>query len=324
MTPNLDPEIITYLFKLGKDQRKGLEKSLNQCQDKVLDILGPLAKIFDTVEEAYLKEKVIDLHLLLGWCQRAIYFLGNDDAGLLAERRKTVLMCISPKLSELANKESPEEACGLLFGEGMIKSLTKYVRTFPGLDKAYFSMHRVFSNVSFYGRASKRGQLTGWAGFRPQYQTNEMYLTEEAKEDLSFTPNGGEVEVVTPDQGVRPLEELKTTVATLRGFIFVSVRSWAFCGYVLVYSVEFVEELGCLCASVGEYSKLRLNCLAGLTVSDDAGLKAFPSGVLAAWGRVRQQGEGGVPWALRPSAREPADVLLRSVRPGLPYLSVVA
>ncbi|KAJ1097023.1 hypothetical protein NDU88_002152 [Pleurodeles waltl] len=28
LTPNLDPEMITYLFKLGRDPRKGLEKSL--------------------------------------------------------------------------------------------------------------------------------------------------------------------------------------------------------------------------------------------------------------------------------------------------------
>ncbi|KAJ1122681.1 hypothetical protein NDU88_001166 [Pleurodeles waltl] len=30
MTPNLDPDLITYLFKLGRDPRKGLERSLKQ------------------------------------------------------------------------------------------------------------------------------------------------------------------------------------------------------------------------------------------------------------------------------------------------------
>ncbi|KAJ1211358.1 hypothetical protein NDU88_006718 [Pleurodeles waltl] len=31
VTPNLDPDVITYLFKLGRDPRKGLERSLKQC-----------------------------------------------------------------------------------------------------------------------------------------------------------------------------------------------------------------------------------------------------------------------------------------------------
>ncbi|KAJ1208000.1 hypothetical protein NDU88_003390 [Pleurodeles waltl] len=137
LTPNLDPEMITYLFKLGRDPRKGLEKSLKQVQDKLVDVLAPLARIFNTVEDAYLKGKKLDVHLLRGWCQRAICFIGNANAGLLAERRKTILMCINPKLSDLASKESSEEACGLLFGDGMVKPLTKYVRTFTSLDKAH-------------------------------------------------------------------------------------------------------------------------------------------------------------------------------------------
>ncbi|KAJ1210711.1 hypothetical protein NDU88_006073 [Pleurodeles waltl] len=68
MTPNLDPDMLTYLFKLGRDPRKGLEKSLKQVQDKLLDVLGPLARMFDTVEDAYLKGKDLDVHLLRGWC----------------------------------------------------------------------------------------------------------------------------------------------------------------------------------------------------------------------------------------------------------------
>ncbi|KAJ1163960.1 hypothetical protein NDU88_004407 [Pleurodeles waltl] len=92
LTPNLDPEMITYSFKLGRDPRKVLEKSLKQVQDKLLDALGPLGRIFDTVEDAYLKGKNLDVHLLRGWCQRAICFIGKANAVLLAERRKTVLM----------------------------------------------------------------------------------------------------------------------------------------------------------------------------------------------------------------------------------------
>ncbi|KAJ1186290.1 hypothetical protein NDU88_003073 [Pleurodeles waltl] len=115
MNTNLDPDMLTYLFKLGRDPRKGLEKPLKQVQDKLLDDLGPLARIFDIVEDAYFKGKDLDVHFLWGWFQRAIYFLGNADAGLMVERRKTVLMRINPKLADLASKESSEEAQGLLF-----------------------------------------------------------------------------------------------------------------------------------------------------------------------------------------------------------------
>ncbi|KAJ1160158.1 hypothetical protein NDU88_000660 [Pleurodeles waltl] len=160
LAPNLDPEMFTYLFKLGKDPRKGLEESSKQVQDKPLDLLGPLGRIFDTVEDVYLKGKDLDVHLLHGLRQRAICFVRNANAGLLAERRKTVLWGINPKLLDMANKESSEEARGLLFGDEMVKALSKYVRTFTILDKARFSMKIVFSNSILYGWTGRRGQLT--------------------------------------------------------------------------------------------------------------------------------------------------------------------
>ncbi|KAJ1124558.1 hypothetical protein NDU88_003009 [Pleurodeles waltl] len=52
ITPNLDLELQSSLFKSGKDPRKGLERCLKQCQDRLLDILGPLARFLDMVEEA--------------------------------------------------------------------------------------------------------------------------------------------------------------------------------------------------------------------------------------------------------------------------------
>ncbi|KAJ1156547.1 hypothetical protein NDU88_009266 [Pleurodeles waltl] len=51
MTPNLDLDLITYLLKLGRDPRKGLERSLKQCEDRLLDVLGTSARIFDMVEK---------------------------------------------------------------------------------------------------------------------------------------------------------------------------------------------------------------------------------------------------------------------------------
>ncbi|KAJ1180227.1 hypothetical protein NDU88_005449 [Pleurodeles waltl] len=115
----------------GRDPRKGLERSLKQCEDKLLDVLGPLARIFDMVEQSYVKGTDLDINLL-----RAICFLGNANAGFIAERRRAIVLRISPKLGEMA-KETSEETKGLLFGDGMIKALGKYVHTFTALDKAH-------------------------------------------------------------------------------------------------------------------------------------------------------------------------------------------
>ncbi|KAJ1096895.1 hypothetical protein NDU88_002025 [Pleurodeles waltl] len=76
------------LLLLGRDPRKGLEHLLKQCQDQLLDVLGHIAKILDMVEEAYLNDMPVDLELLSGRSQKAAMLLGNDNAGLLTERRK--------------------------------------------------------------------------------------------------------------------------------------------------------------------------------------------------------------------------------------------
>ncbi|KAJ1096646.1 hypothetical protein NDU88_001781 [Pleurodeles waltl] len=51
---------------------------------------------------------------------------GNANAGLLSESRKIVLMCLNPKLCDLAKKEISDEARGLLV-KGWFKPLTKVV-----------------------------------------------------------------------------------------------------------------------------------------------------------------------------------------------------
>ncbi|KAJ1109933.1 hypothetical protein NDU88_007290 [Pleurodeles waltl] len=166
MTPNLDPDLITYLFKLCRDPRNGFERSLKQCEDRLLDALEPLARIFDVVEEYYVKGTDLDINLLKGWSQRAIFYLGNANAGLIAERRMAILLRLSPKLGELAGKETSEETKGLLFGEGMIKALGKYVQTFTALNKAHSSMRKVFGDGNLYGRAGRSGQSFGRTFYR--------------------------------------------------------------------------------------------------------------------------------------------------------------
>ncbi|KAJ1176826.1 hypothetical protein NDU88_002093 [Pleurodeles waltl] len=85
VTPDLDPDPISFLFKLGRDPREGLERALKQYQDKLLDVIGSLAKIMDMAEEAKSKDVPVDFDLLQGWSQRAVCFLWNANAALVAE-----------------------------------------------------------------------------------------------------------------------------------------------------------------------------------------------------------------------------------------------
>ncbi|KAJ1128149.1 hypothetical protein NDU88_006528 [Pleurodeles waltl] len=63
------------------------------------------------------------------------------------ERIKTILMKIKPNLGEMANKEASKDAKGLLFGEGLAKSLGKYIANFTGQYTAKTSIRKVFGGV---------------------------------------------------------------------------------------------------------------------------------------------------------------------------------
>ncbi|KAJ1169144.1 hypothetical protein NDU88_001050 [Pleurodeles waltl] len=43
-TPELDPHMVTFLKKYAKDPKKGIDRAWRRCQDKLLDISGPLTK----------------------------------------------------------------------------------------------------------------------------------------------------------------------------------------------------------------------------------------------------------------------------------------
>ncbi|KAJ1093717.1 hypothetical protein NDU88_006809 [Pleurodeles waltl] len=43
-TPELDPTLVTFLKKSAKDPKKGIDRAWRGCQDKLLDISGPLTK----------------------------------------------------------------------------------------------------------------------------------------------------------------------------------------------------------------------------------------------------------------------------------------
>ncbi|CAH2248554.1 Hypothetical predicted protein [Pelobates cultripes] len=160
-TPDIDPKVAQFLGKTGWKAKKGLDYSLRHCQDKVLDTLCPSAKIFELVEAALTEGTPLDLLAIRGWAQRSICLIGNANAALATERRKTILMKIEPKLVNMALTEPGPQAKGLLFGDNFVKELSTYVSTFTALDKAQTSIKRVFSPRVFGGAGRHRGRLPG-------------------------------------------------------------------------------------------------------------------------------------------------------------------
>ncbi|CAH2282341.1 Hypothetical predicted protein [Pelobates cultripes] len=117
VTPDVDPKITQFLGKSDWKAKKVLDYSLRHCQDKVLDVLGPVANIFDMVKAALTEGTPIDLLAIRGWIQRSICLIDNAHTALATEQRKAILMKIEPKLLNLAISEPGTQAKGLLFGE---------------------------------------------------------------------------------------------------------------------------------------------------------------------------------------------------------------
>lgn len=53
--------MISFLNKSERDPRRGLDKGLKDCQDRLLDVFGPLTKMFDLCEEANLQVTAVDV-----------------------------------------------------------------------------------------------------------------------------------------------------------------------------------------------------------------------------------------------------------------------
>ncbi|KAJ1150495.1 hypothetical protein NDU88_003286 [Pleurodeles waltl] len=155
-TPEIDPTMVTFMKKFAKDPKKGLDRSWRSCQDKLLDLSGPLTKILELAYVAKESGSPVDTDVLIGWAQRAVCLLGNSNCAISAERRKSVLMRIDPKLSDVASSEAGPSAEGLLFGSSFIKDLAKFCSTFSSLDKAQMSLKNVFKQ-GLFGRAGRYG-----------------------------------------------------------------------------------------------------------------------------------------------------------------------
>ncbi|KAJ1127041.1 hypothetical protein NDU88_005447 [Pleurodeles waltl] len=82
-TPAIDSSLLTFFTRYRKDHRKGVDKAWSTCQDKLLDIVGPLTRIFDMAESARLDQVAIDAEELSLWAQRAGLFGSASGAELM-------------------------------------------------------------------------------------------------------------------------------------------------------------------------------------------------------------------------------------------------
>ncbi|KAJ1148108.1 hypothetical protein NDU88_000948 [Pleurodeles waltl] len=115
-TPDIDPTMVTFMKKWAKDPKKGLDRAWRSCQDKLLDLAGPLTKILEVAFISKESNTPIDPDILVGWAQRSICLLGNANVTISTERRRSILMRIDPQLNELASSEAGQAAQGLLSG----------------------------------------------------------------------------------------------------------------------------------------------------------------------------------------------------------------
>ncbi|KAM8971965.1 sodium-coupled neutral amino acid symporter 1-like [Pelodytes ibericus] len=109
-TPDVDPKIIQFLSKTGWKPKKGFEFALRNCQDKILDIMGPLTQIFEMAETAVSGGTPVDPNVLRGWAQRAI--CANSA---VATERQLDAACLAAPLEvpteDLETSPPPDPPC---------------------------------------------------------------------------------------------------------------------------------------------------------------------------------------------------------------------
>ncbi|KAJ1155137.1 hypothetical protein NDU88_007872 [Pleurodeles waltl] len=74
-TPEIDPTMVTFMKKYSRDPKKGLDRAWRTCQDKLLDMSGPLTKILELAFQSKEYGLPVDTDILIGWVQRAICHL---------------------------------------------------------------------------------------------------------------------------------------------------------------------------------------------------------------------------------------------------------
>ncbi|XP_078518429.1 uncharacterized protein LOC144783208 [Lissotriton helveticus] len=160
-TPEINPKLCTFFAKYMKDPKKGIDRSWRACQDKLLDVVGPLTKIIELAERSRESGQPLPTDDIAGWAQRAMCLLGNANCALSAELRRSLLLKIDPKLGELSSSEAGPVAQGSLFGDPFVKELGKFVATFSAMGKAQASMKKIFPKKVFGGAGRGRGRSSG-------------------------------------------------------------------------------------------------------------------------------------------------------------------
>ncbi|KAJ1099556.1 hypothetical protein NDU88_004656 [Pleurodeles waltl] len=110
-TPELDPTLVAFWKNSSKDPKKGKERACRGCQDKLLDVSGPLTKILEVGFQAKESDEAINPDVLGGWAPGALCFLGNANCAISSEHRRSILIKLDPKLADLA----PTEGLGTYF-----------------------------------------------------------------------------------------------------------------------------------------------------------------------------------------------------------------
>ncbi|XP_078500253.1 uncharacterized protein LOC144755327 [Lissotriton helveticus] len=190
-TPELDPNMATFMRKFTKDPKKGLDRIWKGCQDMMLDVTGPLTKILDVAVTAKDKGVPLDSSDIMEWAQHAMCFLGNANVALSTERRRSFLMRIDPQLAEMATTEPGSLANGMLFGDDFVKKMGKYVATFSALDKLRPTSNAFFIQVFLTGPAGTEVEGPADVVIRPLEMQNNG--AEEVPKDQSSTRPATEV-----------------------------------------------------------------------------------------------------------------------------------
>ncbi|KAJ1113946.1 hypothetical protein NDU88_002186 [Pleurodeles waltl] len=130
----LDPSMATFLKMFAKDPKNGLDSAWRGCQDKLLDLSGPLTNILDLAFQSRETNTPLDTEVVSEWAQRAICLLDNVECAMSTEHRDSFLMPLNPKLADLVPIEAGTLANAILFGDRFVKVLGKYVATFTALE----------------------------------------------------------------------------------------------------------------------------------------------------------------------------------------------
>ncbi|KAJ1125407.1 hypothetical protein NDU88_003839 [Pleurodeles waltl] len=143
-TPEVDPTMVNFMKKWAKGPRKGLDRAWRSCQDRLLDISGPITKILELGFQSKESGVAVDLNILIGWAQHAICQIGNAKVALSTEQWRSILMLIDPKLTDLASSEAGPMEQGLLSNVHFVKDLAEFVANHNTLDKEHLSLKTVF------------------------------------------------------------------------------------------------------------------------------------------------------------------------------------